>query len=144
ATTNRISFKTPQRVKTREEVFPICIMLARVTLPIGSGGSYQGDNRNIQGEGYTSVEKQCKEANIGTCGRRDVPSLEDYKHEEVHDSTNWGKVKEGHQRIHLVLWCIEQSLDHNQSCSLKDNTKCLEDESDEDKVNLAIRSNDNT
>lgn len=56
ATTRRISFKTPQSVKTREEVLPIYKMLALDLRLTARDLSYQEDHRDVQSKGNTGIE----------------------------------------------------------------------------------------
>lgn len=64
--------------------------------------------------------------------------------ETVHDGASRSKVVERDKRVHLELGRGEKALDHVQAHSFKGNTTELEENTGQDKLDLAKRSNDNT
>lgn len=74
----------------------------------------------------------------------DVGDFDDSRHAKVHDGTDWCKVVQGHQRIHLVLRGAQEFLHHDKSQCLKDNASKLEHEADKDEFNFSEGSYNDT
>jgi hypothetical protein len=64
--------------------------------------------------------------------------------DSVHDGANGGVVVEGNERIHLELSARKKALNHGKTGSLADDAGHGEEESGEDELDLANRSNDDT
>lgn len=63
---------------------------------------------------------------------------------EVHDCTNGSEVVQRYQGIHFILRGVQQTLHHHKPDSLEKDATELEDKSNEDKLDLPDRCNDDT
>lgn len=73
-----------------------------------------------------------------------VRNLDEEGGETVHDGADGRKVVQRHQGVHLVFRGAEQTLDHDETGGLEDDTTDLEDETDKDKADLTERGDHDT
>lgn len=64
AMTRRISFRTPQRVRTTAEVLPICRVVSTVVASILQERTYQEDDRDVEHKGAETVKEESEQANV--------------------------------------------------------------------------------
>lgn len=146
AMTRRISLSTPHRVRTTAEVFPIYFtgVSSYLDTEVWPFQTYQQDDRDVEHESAATVQEEGEETNVVNVVHGNLGDLPDQGNHSVHDSADRGEVVDGNKGVHLEVCGAEQALDHGETESLKDDTTNLVQNSDEDKVNLANRSNDDT
>lgn len=146
--TRRISFKTPQSVKTSEEVFPIyhipCQVWKRSKIASKSFDTYQEYNADIQCERYQGVDQENKWAYPENVVQRDGAGLDEQKDDKVHGSAHWGKVVQRYKGIHLVFRRVQEFLNHREPGSFERNTQSLEHKPDHHEFDFAIRCDNDT
>jgi hypothetical protein len=113
-------------------------------VPIIIGSTYQKNDRDVEHESAKTVQEECEETDVVDIIHGALRNLPDQSNNTVHDSTDRGEVVHGYQGVHLEVSRAEQALDHGKSKCLKDDTTNLVQDSDEDKVNLANRGDDDT
>lgn len=106
--------------------------------------TYQEDNGDVQHEGDHGVGQESPDADVVDVVHSQGGNLKEQSSDTVHDSADRSEVVKRDKRVHLVLRGAEQALHHDQSGSLKDDTGNLEEETDEDKLDLTERGDDDT
>lgn len=106
--------------------------------------AYQEDNGNVKHKGNDGVEEQSPDTDVVDVAHGQVGNLKEESGGTVHDSADGSKVVERHQGVHLVFGRAEQTLDHDETGGLEDDTTDLEEETDEDETDLTERGNNDT
>lgn len=73
-----------------------------------------------------------------------VGDLDDQAGNAVHDSASRGEVVERDKRVHLEFGGREKLLDHDKTGGLESDTGKLEEESNHDELDLAVRGDNHT
>lgn len=131
---------------TREEVLPICnpcVSVGRYHLGT-TETTYQEDNRHVQHERNNGVGQQREDTDVVHVVHGEVGNLEEQSSDTVHDSADGSEVVQGNQRVHLELSGAQQTLNHDQTDGLEDDTTELEEETDQDEPDLTERGDDDT
>lgn len=140
------SLRTPQRVRTREEVLPIwegvSAELARGRL--FAGQTYQKHNRHVEQESAGTVEEESEQANVVNIVHGHPGNLPEEGHQAIDKGAYGGEVVEGDQRVHLELGRAQEALHHGEAEGLKGDASDLVDDTDPDELDLAERGNDDT
>lgn len=106
--------------------------------------AYQENDRDIQQECNHGVHQQGNVADVCYVLKSHAGNLSEERDQAVHDGASWGKVVEGDERVHLELGGGEQALNHDQTRSLEYNSSQLVEETNEDKLQLAVGCNHDT
>lgn len=145
ATTRRMSLRTPESVRTREEVLPICLSIVSDQVKCNwHCKAYQKDNRDVEKESDKGVCKQNKVSNSCEIVHGQLWDLDDQSDDAVHYGAGWCKVVERDKRIHFELGGREETLDHGQTDGLKDDSSDLEEEPSKLELDFSERGNHNS
>lgn len=143
-----MSLRTPHKVRTTAEVLPICefavSILMQKTNPCGCQSTYQEDDRNVQHEGAETVEEKGEETDVVNLSHGNLGDFPQERNNTIHDSANRSKVVQGDKRVHLEVSRAEKSLNHGKAESFKDDATNLIQDTDQNEVDLAEGSNDDT
>lgn len=99
---------------------------------------------NVEQESNNGVGQESPDTNVVDVTHGEVGNLKEESGDTVHDSANGGKIVQRDQRVHLVLGRTEETLDHDKTGGLEDDTTNLEHETNEDELDLTERGDDNT
>lgn len=99
---------------------------------------HQGD---VEHKCAEAVEEKGKEADVEDLGERHLGHLPDEGHGGVDDGAHGRKVVERDEGVHFEVGG-QQALDHGQARGLEHDTRDLNGEAGEDKVDLAVRRDD--
>lgn len=124
ATTRRISFKTPERVRTRADVFPIWQIISRKTVKYADV-TYQEHNSYVQSKSNRCIGNEVPGSDAPDILHGHLGDFKEESSDTVHDETRGSKVVERHERVHLELGRAEKSLDHDETDRLEDSSKDL-------------------
>ena len=139
-----ISFRTPHRVRTRDEVLPIYNLSAIRSAAMEMRRAYQEHDRDVQKECYHSVGDQDAKTNPVDIAHMHGGHFDDERCDTIHDGADGCKVVQGHKRIHLELCGAEEALNKRQPNGLKDDTTSLVEESRQNKGDFTIGRNHDT
>jgi len=106
--------------------------------------TYQENDGDVQSECDHGVGEEWEVANVLDVCHGQLWNLKEESSDTVHNSASWSEVVKGDKRVHLELGRRQKALNHSETNSLEDNTGDLEEETSEDKLDLAKGGNDNT
>lgn len=106
--------------------------------------TYQENNGDVEHESAETVEEEGEETDVVNLSHGDLGDLPNQRNHTVHDSADGGEVVERNQRVHLEVSGAQESLDHGKSESLKDDTRDLVQDTNNDEVDFAHRRNDDS
>lgn len=145
AQTRRISLRIPAMVRTTAEVLPIYKELENAAnRDPPDERSYQEHNGSVQHESNQGVGDEShdtKRVNIVHRHARDIGEEGD---NAVGDGAGGSIVVERDKRVHLELGRAEETLDHDQTEGLEDDTADLDDETKHVELDLTERGDHNT
>jgi len=104
----------------------------------------QEDDGNVEQESNNGIGQESPDTNVVDVTHGEIGNLKEESGDTVHDSANGSEVVERNQRVHLVLGRAEETLDHDKTGGLEDDTTNLEHETNEDELDLTERGDDNT
>lgn len=106
--------------------------------------TYQENDGDVEHESAKTVEEEGEEADVVHLNHGDLGNLPDQSNHTVHHGADGSEVVQRHQGVHLEVSRAQQSLDHGESESLKDDTGNLVGDTNNDEVDFAHRRNDDT
>lgn len=108
------------------------------------GCTYQEHDRHVQEERNHGIDDQCQVSDLLHICQSHLWHLNEERSETVHDGASWGEVVERDQRVHLELSAAQQTLHHDETSSLENNSSNLVEETGHVELDLAVRGNDHT
>jgi hypothetical protein len=106
--------------------------------------AYQEHHRDVQQERNHGVDEESKVADSLDVREGHLRNLDDERDDSVHDGASWSEIVERDEWVHLELGAGEETLNHDETSSLKDDASKLEEETNEDKVDLTVGGNHHT
>lgn len=117
--------RIPAMVRTTAEVLPIywCV---RSSYYLWDEMTYQQNNRGVKKESNQCVGNESSDTETVDITHGKTGSLSEKGDDTVSDGAGRGVVVERDQGVHLELSGTEQTLDHDKTKSLEDNTGNLD------------------
>ena len=104
----------------------------------------QEDDGDVEHESAETVEEEGEETDVVDISHAALGDFPDESNDTVHDGADGGEVVERDEGVHLQVGRAEQTLDHGKTEGLEHDTGKLEQDTNDDKVNLANGGNDDT
>lgn len=139
-----ISLSTPDRVRARAEVLPICRTRVSGVHVAFEKPTHQEHDRDVQQESAGSIRQKRPVTDACNFAQLQLWYFDDERSDTVHQGTCRSKVVERNERVHLELGRREQTFNHGESDGFEEDSEKLDEESDENELNLTERGNDDT
>lgn len=104
----------------------------------------QEDDGDVEHESAETVEEEGEETDVVDISHAALGDFPDESNDTVHDGADGGEVVQRDEGVHLQVGRAEQTLNHGKTEGLEHDTGELEQDTNDDKVNLANGGNDDT
>ena len=108
------------------------------------GLANQEHNGDVEAESAKAVQEEVEEADAVDISHGKSRDLPEKSNDAVHEGADGSEVVERNQGIHLELGGAQETLDHGKTEGFEGNTSDLEDDTQPDELELAVRSDNDT